>query len=100
MAAALGNSILGRFGLYGRIGDAVRELAGLAYYAYSSIGGGPGPDPWQVSAGVNPANVERAIDLIRVEIGRFVTRRVSCRRAPDENQAHFIGRLPLQLEFE
>jgi zinc protease len=96
-AAALGNSILGRFGLYGRIGDAVRESAGLAYYAYSSIGGGPGPDPWQVAAGVNPANVDRAIDLIRAEIRRFVTRRVTPGELL-ENQAHFIGRLPLQLE--
>jgi zinc protease len=60
LAAALGNSILGRFGLYGRVGDAVRESAGLAYYAYSSLGGGPGPGPWSVSAGVNPANVDRA----------------------------------------
>jgi zinc protease len=97
LAAALGNNILGRFGLYGRIGDAVRESAGLAYYAYSSIGGGPGPDPWQVNAGVNPANVDRAIDLIRREIGRFITRRVT-EEELDENQAHFTGRLPLQLE--
>jgi zinc protease len=97
LAAALGNNILGRFGLYGRIGDAVRESAGLAYYAYSSIGGGPGPDPWQVNAGVNPANVERAVGLIRREIGRFAARRVSTEEL-DENQAHFTGRLPLQLE--
>ena len=48
LAASLGNSILGRFGMYGRIGDAVRESAGLAYYAYSSVSGGPGPGPWQV----------------------------------------------------
>jgi len=96
-AAAVGNSILGRFGLFGRIGDAVRESAGLAYYAYSSIGGGPGPEPWQVTAGVNPANVDRAIDLIRAEIRKFVTRRVTPGELL-ENQAHFIGRLPLQLE--
>ena len=97
LASAVGNSILGRFGLYGRVGDAVRESAGLAYYAYSSLGGGPGPGPWSVAAGVNPANVERAIDLIRKEIGRFVQRRVSADEL-EENQAHFIGRLPLQLE--
>jgi zinc protease len=97
LPAALGNSVLGRFGLYGRVGDAVRENAGLAYYAYSSLSGGHGPGPWSVVAGVNPANVERAVGLIRGEIDRFVTRRVSAAEL-QENQAHFIGRLPLQLE--
>jgi len=97
LPAAIGNSILGRFGLYGRVGDAVRDSAGLAYYAYSSLGGGPGPGPWSVNAGVNPANVDRAIELIRKEIGRFVDRKVSADEL-EENQAHFIGRLPLQLE--
>lgn len=97
LAAALGNNILGRFGLYGRIGDAVREDAGLAYYAYSALTGGPGPGPWSVLAGVNPAHVEKAIDLIRKELGRFTARRVSPQEL-EENQANFIGRLPLQLE--
>lgn len=97
LAAAIGNHILGRFGLMGRIGDAVRESAGLAYYAYSAIGNGPGPEPWQVIAGVNPANVERAIDLVRREIGRFVRQRVTSQELAD-NQTHFVGRLPLQLE--
>ena len=97
LAAALGNNILGRFGMYGRIGDAVREAAGLAYYAYSGLAGGPGPGPWSVLAGVNPANVDRAIDLIRQEIGRFVTRKVTSEELR-ENQANFVGRLPLQLE--
>ena len=97
LAAALGNSILGRFGLFGRIGDAVRESAGLAYYAYSSIGAGPGPEPWEFVAGVNPENVERAIHLIRREIGKFVSHRVTLEELGD-NQANFIGRLPLQLE--
>ncbi|HET7009847.1 MAG TPA: pitrilysin family protein [Anaerolineales bacterium] len=97
LAAALGNNVLGRFGMYGRIGDAVREAAGLAYYAYSALSGGPGPGPWSVLAGVNPANVDRAITLIRQEIGRFVTRKVSAEELR-ENQANFIGRVPLQLE--
>jgi zinc protease len=97
LAAALGNSVLGRFGLYGRVGDAVRENAGLAYYAYSSLSGGHGPGPWSVVAGVNPGNVGKAVDLIRQEIGRFSSRRVTAAEL-EENQSHFIGRLPLQLE--
>jgi zinc protease len=97
LAASLGNSVLGRFGLMGRIGDSVREQAGLAYYAYSSIGGGLGPGPWQVIAGVNPANADRAIELIRSEIRRFATEPVTDEERSDV-QTNFIGRLPLQLE--
>lgn len=97
LAAALGNSILGRFGLMGRIGDALREAEGLAYYAYSDLAGGPGPGPWQVIAGVNPVNIERAIELAIKELDRFVNRKVTSTELM-ENQANFIGRLPLQLE--
>ncbi|MEA3439055.1 MAG: pitrilysin family protein, partial [Chloroflexota bacterium] len=50
VAASLGNSVLGQFGMMGRIGASVRDQAGLAYYAYSSLGGGLGPGPWYVSA--------------------------------------------------
>lgn len=97
LAAALGNNVLGQFGLMGRIGDVVREKAGLAYYAHSSLSGGLGPGPWSVSAGVDPENVERAIDLIRQEIARFVSEPVSADELSD-SQANFVGRLPLSLE--
>ena len=97
LAAALGNSVLGQFGMMGRIGDAVREKAGLAYYAYSSLAGGLGPGPWSVTAGVDPANVERAAELIRAEIARFVAEPVDEDELADV-QTNFIGRLPLSLE--
>ena len=54
LASSLGNSILGQFGMMGRIGQSVREKSGLAYYAYSSLSAGIGPGSWSVSAGVNP----------------------------------------------
>jgi zinc protease len=97
LAAAMGNSILGRFGMMGRIGEAVRVSAGLAYYAYSAISGGPGPGPWQVVAGVNPKDENRAIEIVQKEIKRFTSRRVS-EEELFENKASFIGRLPMQLE--
>ncbi len=97
LAAALGNNILGRFGLYGRLGEAVRKTAGLAYYAYSTLSGGPGPGPWQVNAGVNPSNIERAVQIIADEIRRFSTQPVEPEELRD-NQANFIGGLPLRLE--
>ncbi len=97
LASVLGNNILGRFGMFGRIGSQVREAAGLAYYAFSSIAGGPGPGAWKAMAGVNPANVELAIDLIRDEFRKFLTDGVTLEELSD-NQANFIGSLPLQLE--
>jgi zinc protease len=97
MAALLGNNVLGQFGLMGRIGDVVREQAGLAYYAYSGLSGGLGPGPWSVAAGVDPANVEEATDLIRTEIQRFVSEPVSEDELSD-SQANYVGRLPLALE--
>jgi zinc protease len=83
--------------MMGRVGEVVREKAGLAYYAYSSLSGGMGPGPWSVEAGVNPANVEKALDLIRSEVARFVVEPVSPEELAD-SQANFIGRLPLSLE--
>lgn len=97
LSAALGNNILGQFGMYGRIGGVVREQHGLAYHAYSSLSGGIGPGPWYVSAGTNPADVEKTIGLIRVEMRRFVNEPVSPEEL-DDSQANFIGRLPLSLE--
>ncbi|RMG72917.1 MAG: insulinase family protein [Chloroflexi bacterium] len=96
-AANLANSILGQFGMMGRIGDVVREREGLAYYAGSQLEGGYGPGAWRFSAGVDPANVQRVIDLIRQEIHRMVTEPVSVDDLAD-NQSYFTGRLPLQLE--
>ncbi len=97
LAASLGNSVLGLFGMYGRIGEVVRERAGLAYYAYSSLSGGPGPGPWYVTAGVDPANVDQAIELIQAEIARFTSEPVMPEELED-SQANFIGRLPLSME--
>jgi len=97
LAASLGNNILGQFGLMGRIGEVVREQAGLAYYAGSSLSGGLGPGPWHVSAGVDPANIDQAIGLIRTEIARFVNEPVTANELSD-SQANYIGRLPLSLE--
>lgn len=97
LAAQLVNSVLGEFGMMGRIGKSVREDKGLAYYAYSRLGGGHGPDPWTISAGVNPENVELAIASILEEIERLTTDAVADEDLAD-NQSYFTGRMPLRLE--
>jgi zinc protease len=50
-----------------------------------------------VSAGVNPANLQKAIDLIRREIRQFTQQGVTAEELAD-SQSNFIGRLPLTLE--
>lgn len=97
ISASLGNNILGQFGMYGRIGDVVREQSGLAYYAYTSLNAGFGPGSWEVSAGINPANIEKTIELVQSEIRRFVKEPVSVEELSD-SQANYTGRLPLSLE--
>jgi zinc protease len=97
LPAILGNSVLGQFGMMGRIGEVVRERSGLAYYASSSVSGGTLPGTWDVQAGVNPSNLEKAIDLIKKEISLFVKEGVTEEELNDSQEA-FIGRLPLSLE--
>ena len=97
MATSLGNNILGQFGLMGRIGDVVREKAGLAYYASSSLSAGLGPGSWEVGAGVNPNNVQKATELIVSELKRFVDDGVTESELAD-SRTNYIGRLPLTLE--
>lgn len=97
LAASLGNSVLGQFGMMGRIGDVVREQSGLAYHASTSLNAWIAAGSWEVSAGVNPANLQRSIDLIISELKRFVDEPVSLEELQD-SQANYIGRLPLSLE--
>ncbi len=97
LAASIGNNILGQFGMFGRVGESVRERSGMAYHASSSLSGGIGPGPWLFLAGVDPKNLEKVIALIRQEIERFVTEPVTSEELGD-SQANYIGRLPLSLE--
>ena len=95
--AALCNTVLGVFGLMGRLGQNVRDKLGLAYYSYSRVDGGLGPGPWAIAAGVNPANVERAVEAMRAEIRRIRDKTVGSKELAD-NKAFITGSLPLRLE--
>lgn len=97
LTASLGNNILGTFGMMGRIGESVREKAGLAYYASSRLSGWQDSGTWEVSAGVNPANLEKAIDLIIEELRRFAAEPVTAEELAN-SKANMIGQLPLALE--
>ncbi len=93
----ISNNILGEFGMMGRLGHRVREEAGLAYYAYSSLSVSIGPGAWEMIAGVNPDNIEQTIALITEEVRRFVSEPVS-EQELDDSKSFFLGRMPLILE--
>jgi zinc protease len=56
-----------------------------------------GPGPWYISAGVDPQNVEKTLELVNTEVERFTSELISADELAD-SQSNFIGRLPLSLE--
>jgi len=96
-ALSMADLILGGLGLSGRLGEVVRDEAGLAYTVYSSIGAAIGPAPWEIRAGVNPANVARAIELTLKEVDRVRNEPVTDEELQD-GKSYLTGVLPLSLE--
>ena len=93
----IGNYILGQLGLGGRIGASVRDEQGLAYHATSHAESGRARMPWTIRAGVNPENVQRAVDSGLDEASRLADEPPSDEELSLTKQA-MIGSLPLRLE--
>jgi zinc protease len=91
--------ILGRLGLMGRLGATVRDQEGLAYYVYSQAQAGFLAGPWAVRAGVNPRNVDRAIEGILREIRGLQREPVRGGELPDA-QNYLVGSLAVRLETD
>lgn len=96
-AVRVANSILGQFGMMGRLGERVREQQGLAYYCYSTFIAEQEDGVWFAAAGVNPADVEAAVESILDEFRRLCTEPVSPEELSD-SQAYLTGVAPLTLE--
>jgi zinc protease len=96
-ALSFADLILGGLGLMGRLGDVVRDRDGLAYYVSCSLESLYGPGAWQVHAGVNPSNVDHAIESIRGEIRRIQDEPISDDEEND-GKSYLTGILPLALE--
>jgi len=96
-AATVGAMIFGQFGLMGRIGERVRDQLGLAYHASSSVSARRQAGHWTVSAGVNPANVRKALDAIRDETDRFCTEPVTEQELSDA-KGKMVGSQVLRME--
>lgn len=91
------NNILGQFGLGGRLADNIRERQGMAYYAFSSFDPSLGPGPLVIRAGVDPANVPRAIAAIDAEVAAL-GREGATERELAETRQFLIGSIPRLLE--
>jgi zinc protease len=91
------NNILGQFGLGGRLAENIRERQGMAYYAFSSFDPSLGPGPLVIRAGVDPANVERAVAAIDTEVGTLGTSGATERELRETRQ-FLIGSIPRMLE--
>jgi zinc protease len=95
--ARLANTVLGVFGMMGRLGENVREKQGMAYYAYSRLSGDREPGAWVAIAGVNPANVQRAHQAMLDEVKRLQDELVPADELEDCKR-YLTGSVPLQLE--
>lgn len=91
------NSVLGKFGMMGRLGERVREEQGLAYYSYSTMDVDLHGGAWMAIAGVNPGNVQKAVESILIEFERLANEPVPEAELGD-SQAYMTGIVPLTLE--
>jgi zinc protease len=96
-ACTLMNNILGQYSLGGRLGDSIRERQGMAYYAFSSLDANLIPGPLLIRAGVNPANVDRAIASIDAEVSKLA-REGPTGEEMAESKQYLIGSMPRNLE--
>jgi zinc protease len=96
-ALDVGNLILGRLGLMGRLGAEVRDRQGLAYHASSHLEPRRDGTLWAARAGVDPENIERALHAIQTELDRLRDELVSDQELRDA-KSYLTGVLPLALE--
>lgn len=91
------NTVLGDFGMGGRIGRSVREEAGLAYHASSYVWCGLTAGPIVVRAGVAPEGLKKAIALMRRTVKDFLRRGPQPRELQDAKQA-LAAAIPRRFE--
>jgi zinc protease len=91
------NNILGQYSLGGRLGDSIRERQGMAYYVSSSLDANVLPGPLMIRAGVNPSNVERAVQSIDAELRSLIADGPTTEEVI-ESKRYLIGSMPRTLE--
>jgi zinc protease len=96
-ALSFGNHILGRMYFMGRFGEKVRDEQGLAYHAYSELQSSYGRGAWIMRAGINPSNLDKALQSIDTELKRFLADGPTPQEQAD-GVTSLLGSLPRQLE--
>jgi zinc protease len=91
------NNILGQYAIGGRLGDSIRERQGMAYYAMSALDANVIPGPLFIRAGVNPANIPRALASIDEELRRMAADGPTDKEMRESVQ-YLIGSMPRTLE--
>lgn len=76
--AKLANAALGQDTITSRLGQVVRDRAGLTYGIYSGFSDTAyGGAPWSVSLTVNPRNVEKALKLVTLVLDDYLKSGIS-----------------------
>jgi zinc protease len=91
------NVAFGQYAIGGRLGDSIRERQGMAYYAFSALDANLIAGPLQIRAGVNPANVDRALASIDEEVSRMALEGPTEQELKESRQ-YLIGSMPRRLE--
>lgn len=91
------NTVLGQYGMGGRLGENIRERQGMAYYASSSYDAHRIPGPLLVRAGVDPANVERTLEAIDFEVTRIARDGITLEEHANAVR-YLAGSIPRMLE--
>jgi zinc protease len=91
------NHIIGSFGLGGKMGQIIRDEQGLAYYVYSYFPDSFTQPPWLLRAGVNPKNVQKAVESMKTELEKLRSDLVTEDELQKSKEA-MIGSLPVSLE--
>ena len=97
VAARVTNMVYAADTFASRAGNVIRDQLGLAYYVFSGMGSSRGQSPWIVRMGVNPQNVQRAIEVALDEL-----RKVTLGDIADDDLAlakdKLVGELDVALE--
>jgi zinc protease len=91
------NNVLGQYALGGRLGNSIRERQGMAYYVFSALDANIVAGPLLIRAGVDPANVDRAVQSIDDELTRAVRDGITSEEVAESKQ-YLVGSLPRTLE--
>ncbi len=97
-AMRIANQILGGSGaLVSIFGEDIREKHGLVYDVGSTFDAGLGAGPWYAVLGSSPANVDKAIDLLRKDMERF-NQTGATKKQFERAREFVIGVFPIALE--